>query len=224
MNCSLFIKGISAAAATIICSYVSTQYLGKNIMYAIGGAIAGTGITTIFTDRIARQIEANQILLGQPQPNSWRGYANDYAQGKPLPIPTNCKGCKYYHGIPYNGVTLNCAIHPQGCFGEQCPDWQGFQESIQLDPTERIVNILFQPDEDEPTGHVTIFRCLGDWHEEELTKPCEFATSVVSIASPLACPITSDLKMDKYCEKSGFIRTSIGMKKKIFSREDLVQT
>ncbi len=161
------------------------------------------------SDRIADQIEANRIVLRQP---------------KPLPIPTNCKGCRYYHGIPYNGVLLNCAIHPQGCFGEQCPDWQGFQESIQLDPTERIVNILFQPDEDEPTGHVTIFRCLGDWHEEELTKPCEFATSVVSIASPLACPITSDLKMDKYCEKSGFIRTSIGMKKKIFSREDLVQT
>lgn len=207
MNFSPFIKGISAATATIICSYVGTQYLGKNIMYAIGGAIVGTGITTFITDRIAFQIEANQILLGQPQPF-------DFAQGKPLPIPTNCKGCRYYHGILYNGVLFNCAIHPQGCFGEQCPDWQGFQESIQLDPTERIVNILFQPDEDEPTGHVTIFRCLGDWHEEELTKSCEFTTSVVSIASPLACPITLDLKMDKYCEKSGFIRTSIGMKEK----------
>lgn len=143
---------------------------------------------------------------------------------KPRPVPTPCSCCRYFHGVSYNGVILNCAIHPQGCFGDQCPDWQSFQESTQLGSTERIVNILFQPDEDEPTGHVTIFRCLGDWHESELTKPYEEATSVVSIASPLACPITSDLKMDKYCEKSGFIRTSIGMKKKILSREDLAQT
>ncbi len=34
-------------------------------MYAIGGGIVGTGITTIFTDRIADQIEANRIVLYQ---------------------------------------------------------------------------------------------------------------------------------------------------------------
>ncbi|MCC5654735.1 hypothetical protein LC609_34195 [Nostoc sp. XA013] len=69
MNCSTFIKGISAAA-TIICSYVATQYLGKNIMCVIGGAIAGTGITAILIDQIAGQIEVNCIALRQPKPLS----------------------------------------------------------------------------------------------------------------------------------------------------------
>ncbi|MBD2730616.1 hypothetical protein H6G96_30945 [Nostoc sp. FACHB-892] len=110
MNCSLFIKGISAAA-TIICSYVSTQYLGKNIMYAIGGAIVCTGITAFMVDRITGQNEIDQVILCRP---------------RPLTRPTSCIGCKYYHGISYNGSPLICSVHPEGIEGAKCPDWQGF--------------------------------------------------------------------------------------------------
>ncbi len=119
MNFNRFISCISAVAATIICSYVGTQYLGKNIMYAIGGAIVGTGITTFITDRITGQSEIDQVMLRRPRPF-------DFAQGKPLTRPTSCIGCKYYHGISYNGVPFNCAIHPDGYKGSQCPDWQAF--------------------------------------------------------------------------------------------------
>ncbi|MGF2037403.1 MAG: hypothetical protein RMZ43_019135 [Nostoc sp. CmiVER01] len=111
MKRPVFISCISAAAATIICSYVGTQYLGKNIMYAIGGAIIGTGITTFITDRIADQIQINQVMLRLP---------------RPLTRPTSCIGCKYYHGIFYNGSPLICSVHPEGIEGAKCPDWQGF--------------------------------------------------------------------------------------------------
>lgn len=111
MNFSRFISCISAAAATIICSYVGTQYLGKNIMYAIGGTIVGTGITTFITDRIAGQSEIDQVMLRRP---------------RPLTRPTSCIGCKYYHGISYNGSPLICSVHPEGIEGAKCPDWQSF--------------------------------------------------------------------------------------------------
>lgn len=29
---------------------------------------------------------------------------------KPRPVPTPCRGCKHFHGVVYNGVTLNCAV------------------------------------------------------------------------------------------------------------------
>jgi hypothetical protein len=45
---------------------------------------------------------------------------------KPRPVPLPCRGCKHFHGVVYNGVTLNCAIHPKGYEGNQCPDWQTF--------------------------------------------------------------------------------------------------
>ncbi|MCC5654511.1 hypothetical protein LC609_32975 [Nostoc sp. XA013] len=111
MKRPVFISCISAAAATIICGYVGTQYLGKNIMYAIGGAIAGTGITAFMVDRITGQNEIDQVMLRRP---------------RPLTRPTSCIGCKYYHGISYNSVPFNCAIHPDGYEGSQCPDWQAF--------------------------------------------------------------------------------------------------
>ncbi|MEH2294009.1 hypothetical protein [Nostoc sp.] len=68
MNFSRFIKGISAAAATIICGYFGTQYLGRNIMYTIGGAIAGTGITAFMVHRITGQNEIDQVMLRRPRP------------------------------------------------------------------------------------------------------------------------------------------------------------
>ncbi|WP_251960554.1 hypothetical protein [Nostoc commune] len=45
---------------------------------------------------------------------------------KPRPVPIPCRGCKYFHGGVYNGVTLNCTIHPKGWQGDKCPDWQSF--------------------------------------------------------------------------------------------------
>jgi len=108
------IKGISAAAVTIICGYFGTQYLGKNIMYVIGGTIAGTGITAFLADQTGvDQTGVIRIVLGQPQPSTQ---------------PTTCIGCKYYHGSSYGGVHLICAVHPDGWEGAKCPDWQGFQQ------------------------------------------------------------------------------------------------
>ncbi|WP_375512554.1 hypothetical protein [uncultured Nostoc sp.] len=114
MKRPVFISCISAAAATIICSYVGTQYLGKNIMYVISGAIAGTGITAFMVDRITGQNEIDQVMLRRP---------------RPLSRPTSCIGCKYYHGISYNGSPFICSVHPEGIEGAKCPDWLGFQLS-----------------------------------------------------------------------------------------------
>jgi hypothetical protein len=57
MKRPVFLSCISAAVATIICGYFGTQYLGRNIMYVISGAIAGTGITAFMVDRITGQID-----------------------------------------------------------------------------------------------------------------------------------------------------------------------
>jgi hypothetical protein len=35
-----------------------------------------------------------------------------------------CIGCRHYHGQVYSDVLLICAMHPYGCDGEQCPDWE----------------------------------------------------------------------------------------------------
>ncbi len=48
---------------------------------------------------------------------------------KPRPVPAPCRGCRYFHGVVYNGVTLNCTIHPSGWQGDKCPDWQSFRLS-----------------------------------------------------------------------------------------------
>ncbi|MBD2526563.1 hypothetical protein [Nostoc sp. FACHB-133] len=114
MKRPVFLSCISAAAAIIICGYFGTQYLGRNIMYVISGAIAGTGITAFMVDRITGQNEIDQVMLRRP---------------RPLNRPTSCIGCKYYHGISYNGSPLICSVHPEGIESAECPDWQGFQLS-----------------------------------------------------------------------------------------------
>jgi hypothetical protein len=38
--------------------------------------------------------------------------------------PAACKSCKNYHGQTYGGNFFNCAIHPSGPVGEECPDIQ----------------------------------------------------------------------------------------------------
>lgn len=73
---------------------------------AFGLGMLATGLTMLLASRI-ETVETGDLL-------------------KPRPVPTPCRGCRYYHGISYNGVTLNCAIHPEGFEGNQCPDWQTF--------------------------------------------------------------------------------------------------
>ncbi|WP_041566596.1 hypothetical protein [Nostoc punctiforme] len=50
---------------------------------------------------------------------------------KPRPVPPPCRGCRHFHGVIYNGVFLNCTVHPKGCFGDKCPDWQTFKKSLE---------------------------------------------------------------------------------------------
>ena len=35
-----------------------------------------------------------------------------------------CIGCIHYHGQVYNGTLFVCGMHPYGCEGESCPDWE----------------------------------------------------------------------------------------------------
>ena len=35
-----------------------------------------------------------------------------------------CSGCKYFHGVNYNGVDLICSLHPHGVDTNICPDWE----------------------------------------------------------------------------------------------------
>lgn len=73
---------------------------------AFGLGMLGTGLTMLLASRI-EAAELRELL-------------------KPRPIPAPCRGCKYYHGISYNGVPLICTVHPEGIEDVQCPDWQGF--------------------------------------------------------------------------------------------------
>ncbi|MFB2834618.1 hypothetical protein [Floridanema evergladense] len=35
-----------------------------------------------------------------------------------------CIGCRHFHGQMYGGNLLVCGMHPYGCEGETCPDWE----------------------------------------------------------------------------------------------------
>lgn len=39
------------------------------------------------------------------------------------PRPEACKGCTNYSGFVGRGTKLVCAIHPSGCDGDTCSDW-----------------------------------------------------------------------------------------------------
>jgi hypothetical protein len=39
--------------------------------------------------------------------------------GRFLPVPSACKGCKYYHGM-----NIICAVHPRGPVDNTCNDYQ----------------------------------------------------------------------------------------------------
>jgi hypothetical protein len=73
---------------------------------AFGLGMLGTGSTMLLASRI-EAAELRELL-------------------KPRPVPTPCRGCRNFHGVEYNGIPLNCAIHPEGWQGDKCPDWQAF--------------------------------------------------------------------------------------------------
>lgn len=35
-----------------------------------------------------------------------------------------CIGCRHFHGQVYSGNLLVCGMHPYGCEGDSCPDWE----------------------------------------------------------------------------------------------------
>ena len=41
-----------------------------------------------------------------------------------ISIPKACAGCKNYHGVSYNGVSLICGHYPYGWSNGECPDWE----------------------------------------------------------------------------------------------------
>ncbi|QHG20697.1 hypothetical protein [Nostoc sp. ATCC 53789] len=47
-------------------------------------------------------------------------------------IPTNCRGCRNFHGVKYEGVMLVCAIHPSGVEGDTCSDHEKFPSAKKL--------------------------------------------------------------------------------------------
>ncbi len=49
-------------------------------------------------------------------------------QTQPLPDPSThpaCIGCRNYNGSNYAGNLLVCGMHPYGCDGDICADWEG---------------------------------------------------------------------------------------------------
>lgn len=41
-----------------------------------------------------------------------------------------CIGCRHFHGQLYGGNLLVCGMHPYGCEGEICPDWEEEQRGF----------------------------------------------------------------------------------------------
>jgi|GEM_PF-2410027 len=118
LNCAIafFAFSTTLSGCLIVFGQKKPNYSTITIPPSYARLAFGLGMIGTFTTMlIASQIEAAQIRELQAL--------------KPRPVPTPCRGCRYFHGISYNGVTLNCAVHPDGWEGAQCPDWQGFQQS-----------------------------------------------------------------------------------------------
>jgi hypothetical protein len=45
-------------------------------------------------------------------------------QANPATHPA-CVGCVHYNGTAYGGNLLVCGMHPYGCEGDMCVDWEG---------------------------------------------------------------------------------------------------
>lgn len=71
---------------------------------------------------------------------------------------------------------------------------------------ERIVNLIAsEPEEGRDYGYISTFRPIDSNHESRLTSIDGYESIVVSEASPLACPVESDLKKSKFCEEVGTV-------------------
>lgn len=81
--------------------------------------------------------------------------------------------------------------------------------------TEKYVNLIDeQPEEGKDYGYVSVFRPVDEEHETRLTSISGYESIVVAEASPLACPVESDLSKSKFCEKYGTVPTWVGMERK----------
>lgn len=126
LNCAIAVFAFSStlSASLLVFGQKKPNYFnitipasGARLVFGLG--MFGTGLTMFLASRI-EAVETTDLL-------------------KPKPIPFLCRGCRYYHGSSYGGVTLNCAIHPQGYKSAQCPDWQAFNH-LNLEEQENDIN------------------------------------------------------------------------------------
>ncbi|MBD2510022.1 hypothetical protein H6G91_22445 [Nostoc muscorum FACHB-395] len=118
LNCAIAVFAFSTtlSGSLVVFGQKKTNYF--NITIPASGArlalcfsMMGTGLTMFLASRI-EAVQFEESL-------------------KPRPVPTPCRGCKHFHGVIYNGVLLNCAVHPRGWQGDKCPDWQTFKKSLE---------------------------------------------------------------------------------------------
>lgn len=114
LNCAIAVFAFSSTLSGSLLVFGQKKPNYFNITIPVSGArlvfglgMFGTGLTMFLANRITDTDEIGDLL-------------------KPKPIPFPCRGCRYYHGLSYGGVTLNCTIHPDGYEDNQCPDWQSF--------------------------------------------------------------------------------------------------
>ncbi|MBR8839043.1 MAG: hypothetical protein DSM106950_34840 [Stigonema ocellatum SAG 48.90 = DSM 106950] len=110
---------------------VSTIQLGKLLnphrhtlhkMMFFGGASVGAGLFSIGTGvSIARGIGERRAEVELMR---FEAEVRDSC-----PKPATCVGCKHFHGVIYNDTQLICGMHPYGCEGDQCPDWESIKNS-----------------------------------------------------------------------------------------------
>ncbi|MEH2355977.1 hypothetical protein [Nostoc sp.] len=113
LNCAIAVFAFSStlSGSLLVFGQKKPNYFNITIpasaaRLVFGLGMLGTGLTVLLASRI-EAVETGDLL-------------------KPKPIHFPCSCCRYYHGSSYGGVTLNCAIHPEGYEGNQCPDWQAF--------------------------------------------------------------------------------------------------
>jgi hypothetical protein len=65
-----------------------------------------------------------ELEFEEPTPFNW----DIPIPSKPMPNPAThpaCVGCLNYDGSAYGGNLLVCGMHPYGCEGATCADWEG---------------------------------------------------------------------------------------------------
>ncbi len=124
--------GVSGSLAVIIgaATYTSglmgmgTIYLGKILdhqrpalhkMMVYGSVSAGAGL---FATGLAMGVTKSAASISARE----QVFSDD--ELKFLKKIKPCSGCKYFHGVNYNGVDLICSLHPHGVDANTCPDWE----------------------------------------------------------------------------------------------------